>query len=81
MSKTEAVTFDSSNLANGEWHCVVDAGDTSDVGELKIMFNNGGIYVYHEVPEFVWYGLKTAESPGAYFHANIRNNYNNERIN
>ena len=45
-------------------------------GELTVVFREAGdSYVYQNVPEDVYTGLVTAESPGRFFHANIREAY------
>ena len=43
--------------------------------ELLITFSNGRSYSYSEVPKEVYDGLLGASSPGAYYHANIKDNY------
>jgi hypothetical protein len=40
---------------------------------LWVLFPNGAIYTYADVPERHFAGLKSAERPGSYFHAHIRN--------
>ncbi len=42
---------------------------------LEIIFNNGGIYQYVNVPPEIYEGLLNAESKGHYFAENIRNVY------
>lgn len=42
---------------------------------LRIVFKNGSIYDYAGVPRATYDGLKTAESAGKYFHANVRDVY------
>lgn len=39
---------------------------------LFVDFHNGRRYKYDDVPEEVFQGLVRAESPGKYFHAEIR---------
>jgi hypothetical protein len=42
---------------------------------LELEFRNGRLYRYMDVPPQVYAGLRAAESPGAYFTAEIRNAY------
>jgi len=46
---------------------------------LRIEFNNGSIYQYHDVPESVYQEMKTTASIGQYFNAKIRDKYGFER--
>lgn len=44
--------------------------------ELTVVFREtGDRYAYQNVPEEVYTGLVTAESPGRFFHANVRDAY------
>jgi hypothetical protein len=60
---------------------------------LQIEFKSGGIYVYKEVPEIVFKEMKKVEekiktaktsdkkpSIGKFYHANIKGQYQQERI-
>ena len=42
---------------------------------LEIEFRNHRLYRYLDVPPAVWQGWRAAQSAGAYFTANIRNDY------
>jgi KTSC domain len=44
-------------------------------GQMDLTFQNGRTYSYYEVPFEVWDGLTNADSPGSYFHANIKDQY------
>lgn len=48
-----------------------DAAETT----LQIAFRDGSVYRYFEVPEVVYHGLLTAESPGSYFNCWIRTGF------
>jgi len=54
----------SSNLAS------VGYDETNET--LEIEFNNGGVYLYLDVPSSVYAGLMSASSHGAYFDSNIK---------
>lgn len=63
--------FDSSLLA---------AMTYSDSATLDLVFRNGAVYRYFAVPARVVAGLRTAPSPGAYFHRQIRNRFRYHRL-
>ncbi|MDJ0714380.1 MAG: lysine--tRNA ligase [Prochloraceae cyanobacterium] len=46
---------------------------------LRVEFNNGSIYKYHEVPESVYKGLKETPSVGQYFNDRIRDKFGFDR--
>lgn len=46
---------------------------------LRVVFNNGSIYKYHDVPDSVYQELKTAPSVGQYFNTHIREKYGQDR--
>lgn len=48
--------------------------------DLYVMFNNGGIYLYEDVPHHVYDDFITAKSRGSYFSKYIRNSYSYERV-
>ena len=47
---------------------------------LTIQFFNGATYQYVEVPYNIFEELKFAQSVGKYFHANIRGEFESEKI-
>lgn len=50
-------------------------GYADDVNILEIIFNNGGIYQYRNVPRQVYDELMKSDSKGAYFQDNIRGEF------
>ena len=44
-------------------------------GVLEIEFNDGDLYQYRGVPEFLHRGLMVAESKGAFFNSRIANRF------
>jgi len=48
--------------------------------ELKITFLSGKVYIYKNVPDEVFQGLKTAGSKGQYFNAFVKNKYKFKRL-
>ncbi|MDO8899597.1 MAG: KTSC domain-containing protein [Bacteroidales bacterium] len=68
--KRQAV--ESSNLAS--------VGYDEEKQILEVQFNHGGIYQYFEVPKNVYEELMNADSHGVYFSANIRNDYEYQKM-
>ena len=65
--------------------CVLDSSllaamRYSDRATLDLVFRNGTVYRYFGVPARVVEGLRTAPSPGAYFHRQIRNHFRYHRL-
>ncbi len=50
-------------------------GYDPEINLLEIIFNDGRIYQYRNVPAPVYEGLKNAESKGRYFQENIRDEF------
>ncbi len=68
--KRQAV--ESSNLAS--------VGYDAENEILEVEFIHGGIYQYFDVPENVFEELMNADSHGVYFSANIRNDYEYQKL-
>jgi hypothetical protein len=68
----ERQSVESSNLAS--------IGYDSENEILEVEFNHGGVYQYFNVPENVFKELMNADSHGIYFSANIRNDYEYEKM-
>jgi hypothetical protein len=47
---------------------------------LEVEFNHGGVYQYFDVPESEYISLMSASSHGSYFSANIRNDYEYQKL-
>lgn len=47
---------------------------------LEVCFKNGSIYQYFDVPEQVYRGLMSADSPGRYLNQNIKGLYRYARV-
>jgi len=52
----------------------------SEHATLDVVFRNGTIYRYFAVPARVVEALRTAPSPGAYFHRQIRTRFRYRRL-
>lgn len=46
---------------------------------LRVEFDRGGVYLYHDVPEAVYKEMKAAPSVGQYFNNTIRDRYGYDR--
>ena len=46
---------------------------------LRVEFNNGSVYKYHDVPDSVYQELKIAPSVGQYFNMHVREKYGQDR--
>ena len=68
----ERQSVSSSNLAS--------IGYDAENEILEVEFKHGGIYQYFGVPENIYDELMNADSHGVYFSANIRNNYEFEKM-
>lgn len=51
------------------------AGYDFETEEMQLQFSNGRVYTYASVPVSVFNGLLDASSPGSYYHANIKGQY------
>lgn len=51
---------------------IMQIGYNADTRQLGIVFKGtNATYVYDDVPAEIWEGLKTSDSKGKYFYANI----------
>jgi KTSC domain-containing protein len=50
-------------------------GYDEDIHLLELIFNDGRIYQYRNVPPELYKGLKQADSKGQYFQENIRGEF------
>lgn len=65
-------SVESSNLAS--------VGYDAENEILEVEFKHGGVYQYFDVPENVYDELMNADSHGVYFSANIRNDYDYQKM-
>ena len=54
---------------------IASAGYDSALATLELEFVSGDVYHYFAVPERHFVALTSAESPGAYFNAHIRDRF------
>jgi hypothetical protein len=65
-------SVESSNLAS--------VGYDAENEILEVEFKHGGVYQYLDVPQNVFEELMDAGSHGVYFSANIRNDYEYQKM-
>lgn len=72
------MAFDSKTFANSSYLTagVYDAAEQS----LTITFRDGSSWLYSNVPQGVWEGLKAAGSAGQYFHRQIKPRYAGQEV-
>lgn len=54
--------------------------DDPDTGTLEVEFRRGGIYLYADVPRYVYQELLGAQSPGRFMDGNVIDKYEHERV-
>lgn len=59
---------------------ISSVGYDSSSMTLEIEFHDGATYQYSNVPQHVCDGIIADESPGRYFHKNIRDKYLVSRV-
>lgn len=65
-------SVESSNLAS--------VGYDAENEILEVEFKHGGVYQYFDGPQNVYEELMNASSHGVYFSANIRNDYDYQKM-
>ena len=68
----ERVAVESSNIK--------EAGYDPGSNTLELMFSDGRVYQYFDVPPHIYTELVNAPSPGQYFHASVRGSYRYARM-
>ena len=59
---------------------LAEVGYDPDLETLEIMFRNGRVYQYYNVPAFMNERLMTADSLGKFFNAEIKGHYPEARM-
>jgi hypothetical protein len=47
---------------------------------LQVEFNNGTVYQYFDIPEYLFEGIRDADSVGGYLAAQIKGNYRYSKV-
>jgi hypothetical protein len=55
-------------------------GFDSPSSTLEVEFNSGAVWQYFDVSESTYYEMKSAESCGKFFNANIRDQYAESQV-
>lgn len=55
-------------------------GFDSSSSTLEVEFNSGAVWQYFDVSESTYYQMKSAESCGKFFNANIRDQYAESQV-
>jgi hypothetical protein len=59
---------------------IKEAGFDPASNTLELMFSNGRVYQYFDVPPHVYTSLVNAPSPGQFFHQDVRGSYRFARV-
>lgn len=54
---------------------ITSFGFDPSISTLEIEFKSGAVWQYFDVPESVYYEMKSASSCGKFFHSNIKGQY------
>ncbi len=68
----EMVNVDSANLS--------EIGYDPDTKKLHVVFNNGALYHYEDVPQETYDELVESDSIGSFFHEEVRYSFNYVRV-
>lgn len=59
---------------------IAEVGYDADTKTLEVLFVNGGLYQYFDVPGAVFEELRRAGSIGQFFNVNVRGTYRYARL-
>lgn len=59
---------------------IKEAGFDTNSNTLEVLFADGRLYQYFDVPETIYQGLLSAPSAGLYFHQSIRGSFRFARL-
>lgn len=59
---------------------ITSFGFDSSSSTLEVEFKNGAVWQYFDVPESVYYEMKSASSCGKFWHANIKGQYAESQV-
>ena len=58
----------------------INSMNARPINVLRVIFNSGYIYEYYDVEKTVYEDLLNAKSLGAFFHQNIKDEYQFEKV-
>lgn len=76
MSKHTSAGFDGFKPNSSQ---VAFCGYCPKTKVLRVEFNSGGAYHYHDVPKSAWQGMEKATSVGSHMHQHIKGQYRAEK--
>jgi hypothetical protein len=59
---------------------VVEVGYDPDSSTMEVLFRNGSLYQYFDIPQHEYDALRNAGSFGAYMNQNIKGRYRYARV-
>lgn len=59
---------------------ITSFGFDSSISTLEVEFKSGAVWQYYDVPESVYYEMKSSSSCGKFFHANIKGQYSESQV-
>ncbi|MGJ7033790.1 KTSC domain-containing protein [Niabella hirudinis] len=59
---------------------ITSFGFDPSISTLEIEFKSGVVWQYFDVPDSVYYEMKSAASFGKFFHANIKGQYAESQV-
>lgn len=59
---------------------ITSFGFDSSISTLEIEFKSGAVWQYFDVPESVYYEMKSASSCGKFFHSSIKGQYTESQV-
>ena len=65
------------NLSSSQ---IKSIGYDIDLGDMYVEFHNGKVYKYVNVPEWTYNAFLKADSPGKFFHSEIKNHFDYENV-
>ncbi len=73
------IKVQSSNIDSVGWEPTESAAN-NPLGDLMVVFNNGGRYVYHGVVESVAMRLALSPSSGKFLNENVKDKYEHQKL-
>ncbi len=59
---------------------IVEVGYDAGTQTMEILFNDGAVYQYFDVPQHVYESMVSADSVGKVFHATVKGAYRYARL-
>lgn len=59
---------------------ITSIGYDPQTATLEIEFKSGAVWQYRDFSENEWYEFRSSDSKGKFFHSNIKNKFNEDRV-